>query len=786
MAKSFLLCLLAATFLAQPAARADSLLVPAQTLPAATEMQVVKPETTALDNVLPSGMQGKIPVIPFEDGTDRFELSGEDVSSSFTFVIGKADLAHDGALVISYQNATSVVPDESEMVIQVNGAKLGSIRIASPFGFTEERLAVPASYLKAGRNRVEIRTRQYHRVDCSLDATYELWTRINPQTSGFEPKTPVTFSGIEDLNRVGRMENGRTELRLVLPETATTDMLNDALPLLQAIALYLDRDDVVVTVASAPGDGAGIDVYVGSPEIGRQTNDAANILNGSPEGVSVRSGKNPLRAAVILRGGSRQSLEASLSSLIEGPMNDGLKSGVLSSHFGVIKAEAGESYQLRDAGIRSLSFSGRLMRQRFDLVLPADFYPAEYATLDLKLNAATSPGLEPSSQLLIRVNDNVVNSFPFRNTNGERYNGKLIELPLRAFRPGVNRVELLAELPTAADAACAPETRDDSVPRFILLDDSEIRVPPLARLSRLPDLAAFAGKAYPYDNGKAFTVYVDQPESQSISAAMTMIVRLAQSSTAPIKAELAFSSAPANLTGNALLVTATEKQASLPGKRERLVASNSFLVDENAGEVVRLDTTRTATINAIPANKTKEGAEADSLLNSFKKLTQTSSSQQDWLTRLRIFMSDSGSRFTKWLSYQSEEQETTLPEGGALVTLSQSLSSNGDSVLTIVAASTGRDLQMGVNRLVEPAVWHSLDGGAAVIAPADLKLLTYASTNRHVLEVTDQSLSNYRRIAAAWFSDNFRIYVLLVIAFAGLFAFWLGRIIPKLGVRSDQ
>ena len=45
---------------------------------------------------------------------------------------------------------------------------------------------------------------------------------------------------------------------------------------------------------------------------------------------------------------------------------------------------------------------------------------------------------------------------------------------------------------------------------------------------------------------------------------------------------------------------------------------------------------------------------------------------------------------------------------------------------------------------------------------------------------------NLRRIAAAWFSDHFRIYVVLVIALMAVFAIWLGRLVPGAGVRSDQ
>ena len=56
------------------------------------------------------------------------------------------------------------------------------------------------------------------------------------------------------------------------------------------------------------------------------------------------------------------------------------------------KAFGQRAITLHDAGMRSASFGGRLLRTHFNVVMPVDFYAAEYATFNLKLNAATAPG----------------------------------------------------------------------------------------------------------------------------------------------------------------------------------------------------------------------------------------------------------------------------------------------------------------------------------------------------------------------------------------------------------
>ena len=73
---------------------------------------------------------------------------------------------------------------------------------------------------------------------------------------------------------------------------------------------------------------------------------------------------------------------------------------------------------LSEVGYETQPFSGRLFRSSFDLVMPEDFYPGNYGSLDLKLSAATAPGLAPGAQILVRVNDRAVTSHMLYNPEG--------------------------------------------------------------------------------------------------------------------------------------------------------------------------------------------------------------------------------------------------------------------------------------------------------------------------------------------------------------------------------
>ena len=62
-------------------------------------------------------------------------------------------------------------------------------------------------------------------------------------------------------------------------------------------------------------------------------------------------------------------------------------------------------------------------------------------------------------------------------------------------KPGLNRIEIAAELPKPEDASCAASMPEP--PRFLLLDTSSLTLPGIARIARSPDLAATAMGALP-------------------------------------------------------------------------------------------------------------------------------------------------------------------------------------------------------------------------------------------------------------------------------------------------
>jgi len=719
----------------------------------------------------------------FEQPKSALMFTGEDDVINLTFVLDAQSIAAGGDLEIAYRNAVSVMPETSMVSVMVNGSPAGDFPIRSPSGFDKQVLSISPALLRTGVNEVRLRAVQRHRVDCSMEATYELWTEIDYQSSGFRPQTQRRLNDFASLRAVGRNDQGLTDVRLVLRDGAGAKALNRAAPLVQTLALALNRDDISVTVAETEGHGPGIDLIVVTDT---DPGSATGLLADEPYGLSVTGNADPARARVVLHAATDGEIAGMLLSAIQGQLKTGLDTGIRAGRKGEIRAEASSVYTLADAGYVATPFSGRLFTTRFDMVLPADFYPADYATLDLALNAATSPGLKPTSQLLVRVNDRIVKSLPMRDTNGQTFSGRKLELPLRAFRPGRNQIELLAELERGVDDRCIFAERDDSVPRFILLDTTEIRIPALARVARSPELAAMAGTAYPYAGSAGFTVHALKPDVNSVSAAMTMIAKLSLVARAPAPAQVVFGPPDATGDGNAIVIAPKRAVEELADRGVGGFSATPQQIDFALAEGF-VDPISTSSIHlpgaAIPLAMTTDPV---ALLDAFRQSTRNLGEQGTSMHSLSVGITDTFSTLRSWLNYERSSDALPLAQPRRKAVLSQRPRASGTGVVTWLTADSAPDMRDASNMLSDPAVWNRLEGENLVL---DLDTGAIRSTRPQgyfAHEIKNYGPGNLRRIAAAWFSDHFRIYVALVIALMAIFAIWLGRAVPGAGVRTDQ
>lgn len=736
-----------------------------------TAASELAPATTSLSTTIQmSGGQSQL--VSFRQSASEMRLEGEDAVRELTFYMSPEQAAIDGALRLSYTNAVSVLPDDGTVDVELNGKPLSSFPIRSPHGPTTNDLPVAAKDLVAGWNSVRIRARQHHRIDCSIDATYELWSQFDPLVSGFVASVPAKDGDLANLLSVGRNADAATEIRLIAKPEASSTALRDSLALMQTLALVIGRNDIIVSTGELAGTGPGIDLYVGdlgNPELPQAAHDA---LAGAPRGLSVRQG-DAGRYAVTMRASGKTEAQALLLAAVNGPLQPLIRANKLAAVRNIVDGSQPGTHELSAVGYKTAPFSGRLFQTTFDVVMPADFYPGDYATVDLHLNAATAPGLAAGTQILVRINERAAASQMLHDPEGARLENKPLELPLRAFHPGVNHVRILAELPTSSDVACDPAAREESRSRFLMLQETTVTIPPLARAGRLPDLAAFAGKSFPFAGTGAFDIYVDAPTPARLGSALTILTHMAISAGHPLSAELKIGRPdPAKTTGNILVVNAdggaAESAALTVPKGHRLhMPSTDGLVTASIGD---------------PG----QSSDSEALLNAFQVETKLDEEKLSAKSRITASLSVAATTVNRWLTYREVGDDVRIQIQDRLISLRQSHVPESDAVWTVVSATDETSLSLGVAALTRPGTWTALEGEESVIRRSDLELVNRKPQAYSFLPITDTSPANLRRLAAAWLSDNFLIYVALVVLLMGGFGWWVGYVVPRKGVRTVE
>ncbi len=758
-----------------------------------------------------------------------FRLSGEIASSEWPVYFTQAQTQHKLQFQLGYLSAVSVMPEASFIKLTINDTLVGRANIQPTQGVRTIVFDIPPGLVQPGFNSIRLSADQHHRVDCSIAATYELWTQVDPGKTGFVlPPGDGGATGFSDLAALPPDEQGSLPVRVVLPGKTSPQHIERIMRAVQIISLVGRFEQPVVDVGALASGQYGINLVIGAAQ------DIQDVLLqartgpiNEPRAIIVPA-TSTRRTTVILTGRSDAEVDLAFRQMNLATQIRGTPAGLRAARaFPGYRVDGGQRVKLREFGIPSQEFSGRLFRAAFNLIMPPDFYPADYGKATLDLAGGYAAGLDNSAQIVVSVNGRNAVSQKLPKTSGDVFKQNPIPLQLGHLRPGLNRIEIEAQVPVAEDKACDPLAAINGRKRFLLLDTTEIELPKIARIARVPDLAITATGGFPYaGSSQRPNLYVPLPDRHAVGAAATLAAHLAISAGQPIDFRFAVTR-PQTGSGPTLVLAPllsldADAMSSVGLKRdevhaqwqERLyeapksagndglseweqVARNRLVLQRNFPAACHLPKPpggfRTAFLfDRMPVGSVPNGEEPErDLFGEWDTRIRNQSRIMGYVSGFIRDISDwargkySGARV--WIDEKLELNGNRSPisNQASLIMAQNILGDTTNDVWTIVTAPNTGWLAQSVACLVDPRVWRQVAGRIAVLNAGDGAIVDVPATDSRLIPTQPLSIQNVRLIIAGWFSLNGKIYVFSAMMIALLLALSTHWFLRNVGRRVE-
>lgn len=770
---------------------------------------------------VPGGYLRRMPV-----NLHGYRLRGEIDASEWPVYLNDAEARARLQFRVSYLTAISVMPEASVLTLLVNDVVVGQTNLQAPSGARQAVFDIPAELMRPGWNSVRITADMRHRVDCSLGATYELWTQLDAANTGLLVYgAPARVLDAPDVASLAPDGFGAFPIRAVIPGRTTLESVDQVMKAVQGVALRSRFLQPVVDVGPAAEGDAGMNLLVGLyKDISRQPG-VEGLGSVTGPRVALLPAANGRRPMLVVTGQTEADLAQALANLTRQDEARGAPAGLLAlANYRGLRVEGSGRIPLRALNMPSIEFNGRLFRVSFDLVLPPDFYTSDYAKVLLRLDGGYVAGLGPEPQISISVNGRDAATTVLSRRDGEVFRRNEIPFPLGRLKPGFNRVEILARVPSPADRSCDPVAAIGAPKRFLLLDSSEIVIPTLARVADMPNLAVTTSSAFPMSLTGRSRLFLPAPDRHSVGAAATIAAQMALAANAMVDLEAMIAPpsdntistivvAPANALSDptleavgvnaGALKSAWEKRQSPPVQDNAGLASYSQLSRQRAfltrnvpgycmmaksGDGM-LATGQDAPTEdpARPAVDTTELPQRDVLAQWNENIYGRTSLMAQVSGLLGNMVSVGAGMVSGARSLLTERKGdgsamTTVPPSTSLVMAQEVLPGRHGTVLTVLTAPNGQDLYDATACLVDPTVWAQVRGQKSLLDATVGEVTNIAARDTQFIPTSMFSLVNARLVAASWLSHNPSIYVvssLLVAIFLGGTTTWLLRNIGR-------
>ena len=793
-------------------------------------------------------------------------LQGEYAERSYHFSVPRSQLQGGARLVLSYSNSIQDLPERSSLEIRLNDIPIASLPLNAYNARNTVEIDLPPTapsgngvvqLLRAGENKLTFIANQRHRVTCSLDGTFELWTEIAADQTFVQFKTdsavdPSTLAALDDLFGAAA---GDRPMTVYTNGTMSVEHQTWGADVAQGYALRIgDRRAIVqhrvlpVSTANNGGSLANVDgskldgpisVLVGSRNEIRNaiSPNLYNAISGPYIGIfPVSAGHN----MVVISGNNDENVGvASEHFKMPGSINKGLASIVLkpddvfvppTDTRVVVQPESVLS--LKDLGIRDQYTSASRQVFSVPVLMPPDLYVADDSLVTVSVNGMYMNGLAPDAILNVFINGRISAGIRLDQPNGEEIHNRVLTLPMREFKPGLNIVEFEAKLPLAAGGmgACAdpvtPARPEDA--RFSLYNSTTLKFPNYPRLGSLPDLHTTATTAFPYYylgyySGNAagqrehYNFYVPGYDSNSVSSAWTMIAKLAQVARQPLKLDAVSGSDVNSTSTNMVLVGSLDalessnylRTAPLRGAELHAAWDNHRFVDPLVTTQRDIAAQQATEDMLTRLSSLRRAAEAPSNINNARPIAtdELAAYDEDIRQRQRVRLAEESSRqgasdakpgtgviasartaiVEFFRGRENDPNQTTrlLSEGGSdmpnAVVMQYESPYNPGSTWTVLTAPDSNLLWAAARRLVTPSYWNRLAGEVTAFGPNPAALRWRAPTQTYYVTTRELNIANAQLVIGNWFSKNIIYWTFIIMGLLVLLGILTHMLVSRFG-----
>ena len=627
--------------------------------------------------------------------------------------VTKADLR------LKFTNSISLLQDRSQLRVKLNEITVAQLPLRSDQPQVDVNVELPVELITSGFNNLTIWVAQHYTLECEDPAAPELWTEIdtfNSELALIGELRPVEVM-LSQLDQVmGPAIGNPQSYRILMPAEYGENHIATGALIAQSIGLRhfyrspLFMSGTAKTVSSTyfdsntydtttPNDFSGLDQngLSGSDNVLFGTRDELKPYLSDKLLAEIKDAylgifplpSNPEYFILVVSGTNKEELKRAATALnfTNFPYSDATSSLIreidipVNPGFGrkqFIKTD--RLYTLEELGLETSTVQGSGYHQ-FELAfdLPADFYAAEDATVNLKLDFSYGARMRNDSILNIKLNDAFERVIALKDPDGAVFKGYEIKIPLRAFRPGKNRIRFEPALIASVGGECIAV--NDRNLQFTLYGTSIIKFPFATTYVGLPDLGLFSSTVFPYkqsDQQEPMTVSVLSNDHDTIAATWTLMAKFAQVADGPmVNANFRF---------------------SLPEDDQEIIVISPFN---------KLDDT------LMIAAPIRLNGTSDYFYPVSEQVEGTPAEDEGFFAQFSGFSGDSAKEDADKLPSKARIKQNISPQAHGVAMAFQSPYSKERSV-TVFTAETGEKLHRYMEAIVQPSLWSKLSGDVAL------------------------------------------------------------------------